>query len=232
MKLLTVLALLALPLMSVATSKPTEPVTPATPAVTVAQSSESNSLAAAAARSAARSSATAESASAATGGNATSASGPSTSSAQSGPASAVSGPLSVSSDDDVSVNYPRQVPPVLLPALIQSGCGAGFGAGGASTRSAGSVTALFTSDQCYALQSIGLSIAMGDYAGACYLLHDVNRKAYARRGYTPDCEAFAAKLEAEAKAAAKGAAQPAPPDLSQYATKKELDAAFRASVSK
>lgn len=230
MKLLTALALLSLPLMSLATSKPTEPPTPATPAVTVVQASESNSLAAAASRSAARSSANADSASTATGGNATSASGPSTSSAQSGPASAVSGPLSVSSDDDVI--YPRQVPPVLLPALIQSGCGAGFGAGGASTRSAGSVTALFTSDQCYALQSIGLSIAMGDYAGACYLMHDVNRKAYARRGYTPDCEAFAAKLEAEAKAAAKGAAQPASPDLSQYATKKELDAAFRASVSK
>lgn len=240
MKSLFLLTLLSLPLSALATNKPTEPVTPATPAVTVVQASESNSLAAAAARSASRSSATADSDSrsgaAATNGSVTGTTGPSISDAD---ATGGAGVGSVDIGGDTTI-YPRQLPPIIQAMLVRSGCGAGFGLAGGDGKGQGAAQAVFTSDQCYALQSVGLSIALGDWRGACERLAYVNRDADRKMGYKPDCVAFALQLEAEAKAAAKAAAQPALPDLSRYATHDEAKryaseaatASFKASVKK
>lgn len=111
--------------------------------------------------------------------------------------------VSVNSDDDTTVTYPRQVPPVILPTLIVADCGAGGSVGGADKGAAAAVSALFTPQRCYALRAAATSFAVGDYEGGCQRLAYVTRKIDKKMGYVPNCKEFAERLTKEAEARAK-----------------------------
>lgn len=175
----------------------------------------------------------------ATGGNATGgrSSSDSVSNAQSGDSSAASESSSdndtnVSSDDDTFI--PRNTPPVMLPTLIVNECGAGASAGGSGTGGAGALSGLWTSKRCYALKSASIAFGVGDYEQGCVLMSYVNREANKAMGYTPDCKAFAKRLNDEAKAAHVVIRDPV--DLSSYPTRAEVnervDRAFKGAIGK
>jgi hypothetical protein len=212
------------------------------PVVAALSSSQSGALSGSLSNSASKSSANsasksnANSASKATGGNARSGSASNAKSGDSAAASDASSDndTSVSSDDDTFI--PRNTPPVFLPALIASECGSGASAGGSGTGGAGALSGLWTSKRCYALKSASIAFGIGDYEGGCKLLAYVNREAYKLVDHTPDCKAFADRLNAEA-------AQPVvirdayvAPDLTEYAKRSEMNEAigkaFRTTIAK
>lgn len=168
----------------------------------------------------------ATSSSSAKGGNANASGGDSV--ATSGDSRAVTGDsaassdnaVNVSSDDDV--NIPRQVPPVLLPMIMTSGCGAGVNAGGAGTGGAGAAGLTWTTAKCYQLRTAINFFAIGDYETGCELLVDLNREAFARIKKKPDCSRIALRLTE----------QSAHVDTSKFATKEQLDRAFRTGQAK
>lgn len=128
--------------------------------------------------------------------------------------------VTVSSDDDV--NIPRNTPPVFLPNLITADCGAGASAGASGTGGAGALSGLWRSKRCYALHSAVTAFGTGDYETGCVLMNYVNREAFKAMGYERDCKKWAAALIESTKRV-----EPKAPDMSQYATKEELDRAFR-----
>lgn len=128
----------------------------------------------------------------------------------------------------------RQVPPVFLPAILTSDCGAGWNAGGSKDTGAGALGFTYTTQRCYALRSALNFFAIGEYETGCELLVYVNRKAFKWLGKRPDCRAIARQLEREATSAADHA-QPiaaTPPASPRYVTQEELERAFKAAVEK
>lgn len=129
--------------------------------------------------------------------------------------------------------YARQTPPVILPTILVSDCGSGFNAGGSKAGGAGAFGVTWTSGKCYDFKSGSNWAAIGEYEAACVVWSDVNRKAFKRQKYVPDCKAIAVRLEAESHVkVADPVPAPAPVDLSPYATKEELARAFKQSQAK
>lgn len=133
----------------------------------------------------------------------------------------------------VDFNTPRQVPPVFLPALMVSECGAGANAGAADGGGAGAFGVVWTTKRCYALRSAINFFAIGEYETGCRLLVYVNREALEAIGEKPDCKRIAAVLHLEAGENLIRLPPDAPPvDLSKFATKEEVERAFKKSQSK
>lgn len=107
-----------------------------------------------------------------------------------------SGGNTFSSDDDTYL--PRQVPPVFLPMILTSGCGAGINAGGSGDGGAGAAGLTWTTKRCYALRSALNFFAIGEYETGCELLIDVNREAF-KRVKKPNCADIARRLNQEAQ---------------------------------
>lgn len=130
----------------------------------------------------------------------------------------------------ISSANPRLTPPVFLPAILVADCGAGVNAGGSDEGGAGALGVTWTTDKCYAFKSGSNWAAIGEYEAACVVWKDVNRRAFARQKYSPDCHAIAVRLETESRAVAAPPVpvQPQP----EYATKADLERAFRLAVGK
>jgi hypothetical protein len=240
-----VIALFATNIFALTPNVPSDP----DPVVAALSNSQSGAVSGSASKSAAASKSTSASTSKsnsasksnATGGSAKSGSASTSTSGDSSAASDASSDndTSVSSDDDVFI--PRNTPPVLLPALIQSECGSGGSAGGSGTGGAGALSGLWTSKRCYALKSASIAFGAGDYEGGCKLLAYVNREAYKLVGYKPDCVAFAARLNKEAQAVVTLVGPPV--ETSQFVTQEQraadkaeaverTDRAFKGAIGK
>lgn len=139
-------------------------------------------------------------------------------------------------NDSSSYNYPRQTPPVMLPAILVNKCGAGVNAGGSDEGGAGAFGITWTTDKCYAFMSGSNWIALGEYEAACIVWKDVNRKAFARQKFNPDCKVIAERLTKEAQRAVHEEVIVEKSSDPGYATKdyvdEHLDRAFRKSVGK
>ena len=133
-----------------------------------------------------------------------------------------------------SVNYstPRQVPPVFLPALMVSECGAGANAGAADSGGAGAFGVVWTTRRCYALRSAINFFAIGEYETGCKLLTYVNREALNAIDEKPDCKSIASRLNVESQHVVIPRQASPPFDASKFATKEELDRAFKKAQSK
>lgn len=133
-----------------------------------------------------------------------------------------------------SVNYstPRQVPPVFLPALMVSDCGAGANAGASDSGGAGALGIVWTTKRCYALRSAINFFAIGEYETGCKLLAYVNREALRSIDEKPDCKSISKRLYVESQSVSIPLVAAPPADFSKYATKEELDRAFKQSQRK
>lgn len=135
-------------------------------------------------------------------------------------------------------SYPRQVPAIVQMAGMVVDCGSSVGANGAGVNGAGALGMSWTTGDCYALRSGVNFAAIGEYEAACVLWKDVNRTAFKRQKYQPDCVVIAARLFEESKRAREMSTvtQTVPVDLSKYPTREEmdekLDRRFKKSVAK
>lgn len=137
------------------------------------------------------------------------------------------------STSTITNTYPRQVPPVFLPALMVSDCGAAGSAGASDKGGAGAFGIVWTTKRCYALRTAINFFAIGEYQTGCELLVWVNKKAFDEIGHAPDCALLAAGLHAESRASRDAFQRDmtiVPPE--NYATKEELDRAFKQSMKK
>jgi len=115
------------------------------------------------------------------------------------------------------------VPPLLLPAILPNGCGAGINGAGADRGAAGALGMTWTTRSCYQFMSATAFAGIGDYETACALWADLNRDAFKRIGKTPDCSSVAKRLYDERKLSNSSVVVPPPVmDMSQYITREEL----------
>jgi len=135
---------------------------------------------------------------------------------------------SADNSQSLSQNYSYKevsdVPPLFLPAILPSGCGAGINGAGADRGAAGALGMTWTTRTCYQFMSATAFAGIGDYETACELWTDLNRDAFKRIGKTPNCSEVAKRLYNEHNSSATSLAIPAPPvmDMSRYVTKDEL----------
>lgn len=126
-------------------------------------------------------------------------------------------------NQSISVQEARQTPWVILPSIFANDCGSGFNAGGSKVGGAGAFGFTWTTDKCYDFKNGTNFVAIGAIEEACVLWVDVNRKAFKRQKYTPDCRAIAQRVYAGMeKTATAEATQPSAPDLSGYVKREEL----------
>jgi hypothetical protein len=79
-------------------------------------------------------------------------------------------------------------------SLLVSDCGAGVNAAGADRAAAGMFGIVWTTNGCYAFKSGSNFVGIGDIESACVLWYDLNRKAFKRQNYKPDCHAQAVRV--------------------------------------
>lgn len=137
----------------------------------------------------------------------------------------------------ITIQGARQTPWVVLPSIFVADCGSGVNAGGSKAGGAGAFGVTWTTAKCYDFKNGTNFVAIGAIEEACVLWTDVNRKAFKRQKYTPDCKAIALRVYEGQKLvhpAAELKAEPAVamPDMSLYATKEDLNRAFKTSASK
>lgn len=124
-----------------------------------------------------------------------------------------------SADGKQSVNANDNSIYMVMPSLIVQDCGSGLNAGAAKNGDMGFLGFVWTTGACYAMKSGASFVGIGDYESACVLWYDVNRRAFKRQNYKPDCHALAERmmvLQSTAKSSST------PPDMSEYVTRKEM----------
>lgn len=125
----------------------------------------------------------------------------------------------------------RQAPSLGQGSLYAGDCGAGANGGGSNTSGAAFLGVQYTTHDCYLLKAAQSYMALGMPDAACDMLNGLKavQKRYKALGKEPP--PCVVKTEV-AVASPSAAATATPPDLSQYATKADLERAFKAKASK
>jgi hypothetical protein len=142
-------------------------------------------------------------------------------------------------NQSIAVQEARQTPWVILPSIFANDCGSGVNAGGSKVGGAGAFGFTWTTDKCYDFKNGTNFVAIGAIEEACVLWVDVNRKAFKRQKYTPDCKAIALRVYEGQRVAQTPPPVDAKPDP-QYVRRDELltllkdrdDRILRQAVSK
>jgi hypothetical protein len=88
------------------------------------------------------------------------------------------------------------VPSLMLPTQIITGCQVAGAAGGANTRAAGMLGIEFTPEECYSFIDAQANLAVGDYQTACEILHSnkSTERAKKRGAKIADCALLVQKV--------------------------------------
>lgn len=125
-------------------------------------------------------------------------------------------------DNDHTYIDEHPVPAQLLPMILESGCRTGFNAGAGGEKGSAATGWSWMTERCWNVTSAINFIAMGEYESACDLLVDVNRKAWARIGKSPNCAHVAARIQESEKQRHVGFTAD-PVDYSRFVTWDKLD---------